>query len=139
MANSSGGLGFTVPEAIGFSPGILNPVLPPRKAARLPQRLQPVSKSITSTDGTEPRRVYLDIPSPESEESPRRAPSPEVSRISSRNEKGLFLSSFVVCWLTRSFLPRFSSAGVPGSGLDDGPRLGEQACRVGRTLPTPRP
>ena len=123
VANLSGGLGFTVPEAIGFSPAILNPALPSRRAARLPQRLQPVSKSITSTNGIEPGRVYLDIPSPESEESPRRASSPEVSRISSTHEKGLFLSSFAVCYLTRSFLPLFSSAGLPGSGLDDRPRL----------------
>ena len=61
--------GFTVPEAIGFSSAIQNPALPPRKAARLPPRLRPASKSITSTSGIGPRRVYLNIQSSGSEES----------------------------------------------------------------------
>ena len=60
---------FTVPEAIGFSSAISNPALPPRKAARLPPRLRPVSKSVTTTLGVGPRRVYLDIQSPQSEKS----------------------------------------------------------------------
>ena len=62
-------LGFIVPEAIGFSSAIPNPALPPRRAARLPPRLRPVSKSITSTNGIGPRRVYLDFQSTESEKS----------------------------------------------------------------------
>ena len=61
--------GFTVPETIAFSSVVTNPALPPRKTARLPPRLQPISKSVTSTNGVGPRRVYLDIQSPESGES----------------------------------------------------------------------
>jgi len=60
---------FTVPETIGFSSVVTNPALPPRKTARLPPRLQPVSKSVTSTNGVGPRRVYLDIESPGSGKS----------------------------------------------------------------------
>ena len=60
---------FIVPEAIGFSSAIPNPALPPRRAARLPPRLRPVSKSITSTNGIGPRRVYLDFQTTESEKS----------------------------------------------------------------------
>ena len=56
--------GSTVPETIGFSSAIPNPALPPRKAARLPPRLRPMSKAITTTNGVGPRRVYLDFQSP---------------------------------------------------------------------------
>ena len=40
------------------------------RTVRLPPRLRSISKPIASTNGTGPRQVYLDVSSPECEQSP---------------------------------------------------------------------
>jgi len=125
----AGGLGFTVPETIGFSSAISNPALPPRRAARLPPRLRPVSKSITTTNGIGSRRVYLDFQSTESKKSHPLRPvtgsvadldvimkncdfsTNQVTTVSLPGHEGL-VSTFSCSWFADAFFSRFSTCGT---------------------------
>ncbi|KAF9651821.1 hypothetical protein BDM02DRAFT_3109888 [Thelephora ganbajun] len=105
-----------IPEAIGFSSTILNPALPPRKAARLPPRLRPVSKSVTSTNGVGLRRVYLDIRSPESEKS-------HPPRLVTGSIADLDIVMKHCDFSTNQYVRDCLEVLRLGAGLDNGPRL----------------